>query len=72
MNDALEFRSRFWEAIMRLEKEASKYEMKVYDAKTSDEARENLKLYRKTVKHIEKVKGIVQFHEDQLGQGASS
>ena len=65
-----EFRSHFWGAIMRLEKEANKYEMRVFDSTKSDEAKVNLKLYRKTIKHIERLKGIVQFHEELLGQGS--
>lgn len=69
-SSTLEFRSHFWGAIMRLEKEASRYEMKVHDARSSDEAKIQLKLYRKTVKHVERLKGIVQFHEEQLGQGS--
>lgn len=66
----LEFRSHFWGAIMRLEKEATAYEMAIHDARSSDEAKMNLKLYRKTVRHVERLKGIVQFHEEQLGQGS--
>lgn len=69
-NDAMKFRSQFWSAIMALEAEANKYEMRVFDATTSDEAKSSLKLYRKTVKHLERVRAIVQFHEEHLEEGA--
>ena len=44
--------------------------MRVFDAATSDDAKSNLKLYRKTVKHLERVRAIVQFHEEHLEEGA--
>lgn len=71
-NSPFEFRSRFHDGLKRLEAEAHKYERQVLESSLNEEkeTKSKLKLYRKTIKHIAKVREIIEFHEEQLGQGS--